>query len=319
MANPNSNAGVDTMLSGRRRRTTLLATISTVVAVALVAAVMLRPREEARPIKTLGVNGIATSRDNTRIAFTKLGSGPPLILVDGAFCYRENGPAPELAPLLGQHFTVFTYDRRGRGESGDTPPYAVEREVEDLQAIVEEAGGSAYVVGISSGGALALQAAASGVSMKKLALYEPPYVDNDGPPQSLDTARQQLQQLLADGDRAGAVKFFMTDVFGAPRAFVFVMPLVMRSSWKKNELVAHTLPYDLMILGDRSVLKERSNLITVPTLVIGGEKSPGGLRNAVAAVATALPNAHSQMLPGQSHMIAAPVLAPILVAFFTAQ
>src|SRR6516164_9054834 len=123
MANPNSNAGVDTMLSGRRRRTTLLATISTVVAVALVAAVMLRPREEARPIKTLGVNGIATSRDNTRIAFTKLGSGPPLILVDGAFCYRENGPAPELAPLLGQHFTVFTYDRRGRGESGDTPPY----------------------------------------------------------------------------------------------------------------------------------------------------------------------------------------------------
>src|SRR6516162_1626149 len=181
--------------------------ISVVVVLVLVAlATAFVLRRDGPTVKEVGMNRTTTSGDGTTIAYTKLGSGPPLILVDGAFCYRENGPAPELAPLLGQHFTVFTYDRRGRGESGDTPPYAVEREVEDLQAIVEEAGGSAYAVGISSGGALALQAAASGVSMKKLSLYEPPYVDNDGPPQSLDTARQQLQQLLADGDRAGAVK-----------------------------------------------------------------------------------------------------------------
>lgn len=310
-----SNAGGDKKVA-RRRRTVLLFVV--LVLVAVVALMMLRPGEEGKAIKSMGVNGTTTSRDGTRIAFTKMGSGPPLVLVDGAFCYRENGPAPELAPLLAQHFTVFAYDRRGRGESGDTPPYAVGREVEDLQAIVDEAGGSAFVVGISSGGALALQAAASGVRMKKLALYEPPYVDQDGRPRSLDNAGQQLQQLVSNGDRNAAVKFFMTDVFGAPRAFVFVMPFIMHSSWKKNELVAHTLPYDLMILSDRSVLKERSTLIAVPTLVIGGEKSPQGLRDAVAAVANALPNAQSQMLAGQTHMISAPVLAPVLVEFFSA-
>ena len=132
------------------------------VLVALATAFVLRP--DGPTVKEVGMNRTTTSGDGTTIAYTKLGSGPPLILVDGAFCYRENGPSSQLAPLLAEHFTVFAYDRRGRGASGDAPVYAIEREVDDLRSLVREAGGSALAVGISSGGALALQAAARGVS-----------------------------------------------------------------------------------------------------------------------------------------------------------
>lgn len=159
------------------------------------------------------MNGTTTSGDGTTIAYTKLGSGPPLILVDGAFCYRENGPSSQLAPLLAKRFTVFAYDRRGRGESGDAPVYAIEREVEDLRSLVREAGGSAFAVGISSGGALALQAAARGVSLKGLVLYEPPFIEKDGHPASFDMQKRRLEQFLAAGDRVGAVRHFMTDVY----------------------------------------------------------------------------------------------------------
>jgi pimeloyl-ACP methyl ester carboxylesterase len=245
-----------------------------------------------------------------------MGSGPPVVLVDGAFCYRENGPAPDLAPLLAQHFTVFVYDRRGRGESGDTPPYAIEREIEDLRAVVDEAGGTADVVGISSGAALALQAVASGVNVRKLALYEPPYVTNGARPKAQQDPKMHIQQLVSAGDRAGAVKFFLVDVIGVPRAVVFAMPLFMRSNWKRMVQVAHTLPYDLTISEDTSVLKERSASIWVPTLVLGGEKSPTVLRDAVSAVAKVFPNARSQFLAGQNHNFSAPALAPVVVDFF---
>jgi pimeloyl-ACP methyl ester carboxylesterase len=214
-----------------------------------------------------------------------------------------------------QHFTVFTYDRRGRGQSGDTAPYSVEHEIEDLQAIVREAGAPPFALGISSGGALILQAVASGVSMKKIALYEPPYV-TIGNPNSAEDVKKRLQSFVSAGDRAGAVRFFLTDVYGAPRGFVFAMPFLMPNVWKRNKSVVHTLPYDLAILEDRSVLHERSSAISVPTLVVGGEKSPKELQNAVKAVAAALPNAHSQFLPGQDHNISSRVLAPVLVEFF---
>jgi len=267
-------------------------------------------------VKPGGENRTTTSGDGTTIAFTKRGSGPPLIIVDGAFCYRENGPATELASALAQHFTVITYDRRGRGESGDTAPYAVQREIEDLEAIAKEAGAPPFALGISSGGALILQAVASGVFMKKIALYEPPYVTN-GKAGSVEDARNRLQSFVSAGDRAGAVSYFMTDVFGAPRAFVLAMPLLMPGAWKRNKLVANTLPYDLTILGDRSVLQERSSAIFAPALVVGGEKSPKGLRDAVTAVATALPNAHSRFLPGQDHNVSSRVLAPVVFEFFS--
>lgn len=271
-----------------------------------------------RAVKTTGENRTTTSRDGTTIAFTKKGSGPPLIIVDGAFCYRENGPATELASLLAQHFTVFTYDRRGRGESGDTAPYSVEREIDDLRALAREAGATPFLVGISSGGALTLQAVASGVGVKQIALYEPPYVAGGNAPRLFADAKNRLQSLVSAGDRAGAVRFFMTDVYGAPRAFVFAMPFLMPNAWRRNKSVAHTLPYDLTILDDRSVLKERSPSISVPTLVIGGEKSPKELRDAVMAVANALRNGHSRYLTGQDHNISSRALAPVLFEYFGA-
>ena len=285
------------------------------VLVALATAFVLRP--DGPTVKEIGMNRTTTSGDGTTIAYTKIGSGPPLILVDGAFCYRENGPSSQLAPLLAKHFTVFAYDRRGRGTSGDAPVHTIEREVEDIRSLVREAGGSAVAVGISSGGALALQAVAGGVSLKGLVLYEPPFIDEDGHPRSFAAQKKRLEQFITAGDRAGAVQFFMTDVYGAPKPFVAVMPLVMRSAWKKNKSVAHTLPYDLTLLEDRSVLRERSASITVPTLVLGGEKSPASLKDAVATVAGALPNARRMYLPGEDHYVHAPVVAPVITEFFS--
>lgn len=291
--------------------------ITFVVILAIVTFGVLANRYSGgRMLKSTGENRTTTSRDGTTIAFTKRGSGPPLIIVDGAFCYRENGPATELASRLAQHFTVLTYDRRGRGESGDTAPYATEREIDDLHALAREAGTAPFVVGISSGGALILQAVASGVDVKKIALYEPPYLADGNGPRSFEEAKNRLQSLLSAGDRGGAVRFFMTDVYGAPRAFVFAMPFLMPNAWKRNKLVVHTVPYDLTILEDRSVLNERRSSISVPTLVIGGEKSPKELHDAVKAVANALPEGHSRYLPGQDHNISSGALAPVLFEYF---
>jgi pimeloyl-ACP methyl ester carboxylesterase len=270
-------------------------------------------------VKDKGTNLVTISKDGTKIAFTKMGSGPALILVDGAFCYRENGPSAQLALLLARNFTVFTYDRRGRGESRDTAPYAIAREVEDLGSLVNEAGGAAFVVGISSGGALALQAVTSGVTITRLAMYEPPYIVENGIPRSYKAAKTHLEDLLSAGDRAGAVRFFLTEIYGAPRTFVYMMPLIMRSAWKRNESVAPTLSYDLTLLEDWTVLTDRRASIAIPTLVVGGEKSPQTLRVAVNTVTTALPNAHSQYLKGQNHNISAAAVAPVLVDFFQSE
>ncbi len=155
--------------------------------------------------------------------------------------------------------------------------------------------------------------------MKKLALYEPPFITVDGRPRALEASRRRLEQLLAAGERSGAVKYFLTDVLGAPKAFALAMPLLMRSSFKKNESVAHTLVYDLTILDDWSVLRERSATIAVPTLVIAGERSSASLRGAATAVARALPNGRSRFLKGQAHDVSASAVAPILVEFFKGQ
>ena len=290
-------------------------TLLVILAVVVFGAVVIR-NSKGRTVKSMVENRTTISRDGTTIAYTKRGSGPPVIIVDGVFCYRENGPATELASLLAQHYTVFTYDRRGRGESADTAPYTVEREIDDLRAVATEAGATPFLLGVSSGAALTLQAVASGVGAKRIALYEPPY-DADGSPRRLEDVRNRLQSFISAGDRAGAVRFFMTDVFGAPRAFTFAMPFLMPGAWRRNKLVVHTAPYDLTILADRSILNERSSSISVPTLVIGGEKSPKGLHDAVTAVANALPNGTIRFLPGQDHNISGPVLVPVLFEYFS--
>lgn len=254
------------------------------------------------------------SKDGTTIAYDQTGSGPAVILVDGALCSRAFGPMPKLAPLLARHFTVFHYDRRGRGASGDAAPYAVEREVEDLEAVIQEAGGSAFVLGLSSGAALALAGAASGLNIKKLALYEPPFIANGNGRQPPPDSRAHLAQLISSGQRGDAVKFFMTKMVGAPAYVALIMQFT--PVWKKLKAVAHTLPYDAAVMGDFTVPTQRAASVAARTLVMDGGKSPAPLRQAVETVASAVPRAQRLTLKGQTHNVALKVLAPVVEEFF---
>jgi len=257
-----------------------------------------------------------TSRDGTTIAFDQAGQGPALILVGGAFSYRAFPGFVQLAELLARHFTVINYDRRGRGDSGDTAPYAVEREIEDLEALIDAAGGSASVWGMSSGAALALTAAASGLKMRKLALYEPPYMVGDSGHRPPADHQAQLNALVAAGRRSAAARFFLGKVMGIPAIFVALMRLM--PFWSKLEATAHTLPYDAAIMGDFTFPADRVASVQVPALVIAGEKSPRVLRDAARAVAETLPGVRHRVLEGQSHNVSFPALAPVLVEFFRA-
>ena len=256
----------------------------------------------------------AISKDGTGIGFDKSGRGPALILVDGALCSRAFGPAPKLAPLLADRFTVYAYDRRGRGESGDAAAYTTAREIEDLAAVVDAAGGEAFILGFSSGGALALEAAAAGVPIRKLIAYEPPYV-NDGT--SVDGARHEdaLKRLVAEGRRGDAVKYFMRDMVGAP-SFVVAMMRLMPWVWRKFVAVAHTLPYDAMVMCGVRVPRDRFKSIGVPALIMSGAKSDPRLRRAARATADAVPGATLAELAGQSHAVKPRVLAPAVADYF---
>ena len=257
--------------------------------------------------------GRITSSDGTPIAYERLGAGPPLVLVDGALCSRAFGPMPKLAPLLGGQFTVFMYDRRGRGESGDTTPYAKDREIEDLAALIDVAGGAAALVGLSSGAALALEAAAAGLPVTGIVAYEPPYIEPDGATRGREHPNR-LDQLLAAGDRGGAVKYFMRAMVGVPAPFVIMMQL-MPGLWRKLKAVGHTLPYDCAVMGDFTVPVQRLAGIKVPTLVMCGSKTDARLKRAAGAVARAIPGAHARTLNGQTHNVGPAVLAPVAMEF----
>src|ERR1700730_8938937 len=240
------------------------------------------------------------SKDGTPIAYERIGSGPALVLVDGALCSRAFGPMPKLAPLLAQHFTVFFYDRRGRGDSGDTKPYARAREVEDVEALIREAGVPAFVVGLSSGAALALESAASKLNITKLAVYEPPFMVDPAAHHAAAGYEGQLNGMISAGRRSDAVKYFMRDMVGIPAIFVVLMRL-MPWIWRKLLAVAHTLPYDAAVMGNYSLPTARLASITIPVLAMAGEKTDVRLERAVQAVADAVPNAQHRTLEGQQH------------------
>ena len=256
------------------------------------------------------------SKDGTPIAFDRIGNGPPVILVDGALCYRGMGQTGQLAELLAQHFTVFTYDRRGRGGSGDTPPFAVEREVEDIAALLSEAGGAAFVWGTSSGAVLALEAANRLSGIKRLALYEAPFIV-DGSRSTTEGDWVRIGEAVAAGRRSDALQLFLKMV-GAPAFFIAVMRLM--PVWSKLKAVAHTLPYDGAIVRDNQRGKplpaNRWASVTVPTLVTDGGKSPAWMRQANQTLAASLPNAQYRTLEGQTHMLKPKAHAPMLVKFF---
>lgn len=259
--------------------------------------------------------GKVTSNDGTLIAFDRLGQGQPVIVVGGVLGDRSQ-QAP-LAALLAEYFTVFNYDRRGRGESGDTAPYAVEREIEDLDALIQEAGGSAFVYGTSGCAMLALEAAARGLATKitKLALWEPPYIVDDSRPPVPPDYQKQLSALLSAGRRGDMVELFMTRAVGLPAEFV--APMRQAPFWAAQEALAHTLIYDAILTGDFSLPTERLASVTIPTLVIDGGETLW-LSHAAQAVADALPHAHRSTIKGQPHNVAAEALAPVLVEFFKA-
>jgi pimeloyl-ACP methyl ester carboxylesterase len=260
----------------------------------------------------------AISRDGTRISYDEVGQGPPLVLVGGAFNTRSFGPNGGLAPLLAERFTVINYDRRGRGDSTDTAPYSVEREVEDLEALIEEAGGSACVFGISSGAALALEAAHRGLNIDKLALYEAPFVVDDSRPPVPDDYLERLEKLVASDRRSEAIRLFMREGVRVPAVFVAMMRFM--PAWSKLKAVAHTVVYDAAIVDDyqkgKPLPAERWASVTMPTLVAVGGKSPDWMRHAMRELADVLPNAKHLTLEGQTHIVKPEALAPALVEFF---
>jgi len=260
-----------------------------------------------------------TSKDGTRIAFERMGNGPPLVIVDGALCYRASGPSRPLAGLISRQFTVFIYDRRGRGDSGDTAPYSVDREIDDLAALLQEAGGSASVYGISSGAALALEAANRGLPITRLALYESPcIVDDTHAPMPADFLAR-LQRVVAENRRGDAVKMFLRLV-DLPAVAMLMMPFM--PAWAKLKAVAHTLPYDIAIVQDNQrgqpFKPGRWSQATMPTLAMDGGRSPAWMRNGMKALAATLPNAAFRTLDGQTHTVKAAALAPVLIEFFSA-
>jgi pimeloyl-ACP methyl ester carboxylesterase len=261
-----------------------------------------------------------TSKDGTAIAYEKSGNGPAVILVDGALCCRRLGPMGPIARELASGFTVFTYDRRGRGQSGDTAPYSVEREVEDIEALIEVAGGSAFIYGASSGAALALAAASRLEGIRKLALYEAPFiVDGSQAPQPADYPSKMSSFTAADR-RGDAVKLFMKAV-GVPAIVVAMMPLM--PDWSKLKAAAHTLPYDVAIMGDtrsgKPLPAERWAAVAIPKLVGVGGKSPLVMRNAMRALADVLPAARLHVLDRETHMVKTKAIAPILAGFFSSR
>jgi pimeloyl-ACP methyl ester carboxylesterase/quercetin dioxygenase-like cupin family protein len=276
------------------------------------------PTSEEEPVSTV------ESTDGTTIAFEVAGQGPPVILVDGAFGYHGFGPNVGLVPLLADRFTAVLYDRRGRGHSGDTQPFNKHREIEDLDAVIGAVGGSAYVYGISSGAALAAEAASvlGDRRVTRLALYEPSYILDDSHPPVPEDYVDRQKQLLSEGRRGEMVALFMTDAVGLPAEMVDGM----RQSpfWPTMESVAPSLIYDAAFVADNQrarpmtdELRETLQAINVPTIVIDGGATFPFLHATAELVAKTIPGAGRLTLEGQQHDVAPDAVAPALAAFFT--
>ena len=265
---------------------------------------------------TGGSPAYATSADGTRIAYEAHGSGPPLVIVGGAFGTRAD--ARELAEALSRRFAAACYDRRGRVDSGDTQPYAPGREIEDLRAVIDALGGSAFVHGHSAGGALALDAVAAVLPIPKLSVYEPPFTVDDSRPPYPEGYVETLRGLVESDRRGEAVASFFRVGLQLPEPAIEKMR--EGPQWPQMESLAHTLLYDFAVLGDRISGKplppSMADTITIPVLIFEGGESPPTLRNAAVALAQLLPNATKRTLEGQGHGAPPEMLAPLLESFF---
>ncbi|GEP34999.1 alpha/beta hydrolase [Nocardioides szechwanensis] len=261
----------------------------------------------------------AVSADGTRVAYEVAGTGPALVVVEGALCHRGMGAFDELAPILADRFTVVGYDRRGRGESEPgASVYAIQREVEDLVAVLGATDPDAHVFGMSSGAALSLEAARQGLVTGRLAVYEPPFILDDSHQPDDPAFTDRLRALIADGRRTRAAKLFLR-LLGMPAPIVTVLPML--PMWKHLTAAADTLPHDFEIVS-----RYRRGLplpdahyaaIATPTLVIAGGRSPDYMRHTPAAIVAQIPGARTAELEGQTHEVKADVIAPVLAEHFT--
>ncbi|MBO0831254.1 MAG: alpha/beta hydrolase [Actinobacteria bacterium] len=257
------------------------------------------------------------SADGTAISYDRQGEGPTLVIVDGALTVHSSGSGSELASLLAQHFTVYGYDRRGRGGSGDTQPYAVDREIDDIEVLVDDAGGSAFLYGHSSGGPLAMRAAIRlGSKIGKIAIYEAPYNSDAGAQESWSDYLRQLNQTLAEGRRGDAVALFMRFI-GTPAEQVDGMRRA--PFWTGMEAVAPTLAYDhAAIMGEPwSVPTELAGRVAVPTLVLSGDAGLPFMPETARQLSQSMPLSQLRILAGEKHNVKPAVLATVLVEFFT--
>jgi pimeloyl-ACP methyl ester carboxylesterase len=258
-----------------------------------------------------------TSADGTPIAFDRSGAGPVIVLVGGAFADRS--VAAPLAARLASDFTVIAFDRRGRGDSGDAAPYAVEREIDDVASVIDAGDGPAHLFGHSSGAVLALHAASAHRDrVGKLALYEPPFVVDDSRSPLPSDFAARLEGFVREGRRADAVEHFLRYGPAVPAEAIAAMR--REPFWRPFEALAHTLAYDGTIMaglmGGSPAPLSRWAALDVPTLVMDGGASPPWQRNAVGALVAALPHAERRTLAGQDHGPADDVLAPVLAGFF---
>jgi pimeloyl-ACP methyl ester carboxylesterase len=261
-----------------------------------------------------------TSKDGTKIAFEKVGSGPTVILVNGAMSYRRafDTTLEDLAELLSKDFTVYDYDRRGRGESGDTKPFTKECEIEDIQALIGDAGDEAMLVGFSSGGVVTLETAAVTPGVTKAFVYEVPFIVDDSRP-PLDHYEGHTTKLVAEGKLDELLEYFVTAVAGIPAEFVGGIKQD-QAMWERMRAIAPTIPHDAAFMSEFMKGKPLPagywSKVNMPVLVGDGGASPAWIRNAAEALAEALPNASRKTFAGQTHSVDPKVIAPVIIEFF---
>jgi pimeloyl-ACP methyl ester carboxylesterase len=248
------------------------------------------------------------SADGTVIAYDRAGDGPPLVICVGAFCARHTFVPPA---ALAKQFTVYTYDRRGRGDSGDTQPFSAEREYEDLAAVVTATGDtSPFIYGHSSGAAIALRTAAAGLArFTAIIAYEAPFANDETPPPAVADPAAHIRELVLAGRREDAARFWMTGIIHLPAEMVAHAPWI-----KDLAPLTHTLPYDIAITGGGVPVRELAK-ITAPVLILGGGKSPAWFQHSVREQTAAIAGAQLRMLDGYDHNAPPEVITPYLVDF----
>lgn len=271
-------------------------------------------RQQAQQPKSEKYMAYVTSKDATKIAFEKRGTGPALIIVSGALSARSlfEGEPRLLVETLSKHFTVYIYDRRGRGESTDEQPYAVQREIDDLESLIDNAGGQAYLYGVSSGGALSLQATGKlgAAKIPKLAIFEVPYGQAK---QVFEKQKQGVNERIKNGKPGDAAAFFLSEI-GTPREALEQMK--SGPAWKTIEKIDFTLGYDYQVLGDGAIPGDVVKTISIPTLIMVGEKSMEFMHTTGGELARLIPNSEHRILKGQMHQPKAEAVAPVLIEFF---